>query len=289
MDAANRSSGNRRPVLSVGRDGITLRDYANSYFEVATAATISVYDRAGKRLGTVYLAHPPEPNQTTMDQMLIDLITGVLKTWTGPLPTLAYVTDSGSNEVGFFKDVLQKMKHPVTGKPLQWTRVADFYHVAERVSAMAEALFDTPQHAHAWTRRMLKLLKQPNGASRVLHSAARLYHRRTLGKARAANYWKAYRYIQARTKFLNYYEYGRQHIPLGSGVTEAACKTIFTQRLKLSGMRWTQEGASRILMLRTILMSGTWEATYGRFLSQSKTVIIRTYAKNQANHLQNAA
>ena len=57
---AVKSSGSRKPVLSVGRDGITLRQHRNSFFEVATAATISVYDRSGKRLTTMYLAWPPE-------------------------------------------------------------------------------------------------------------------------------------------------------------------------------------------------------------------------------------
>ena len=44
-------------------------------------------------------------------------------------------------------------------------------------------------------------------------------------------------------------------LPLGSGVTEAACKTVFTQRLKNSGMRWSHDGAKTILTLRTILLS----------------------------------
>lgn len=89
LEKAGNSRGSRKPVLSVGRDGITLRQYANSVFEVATAATISVYDRAGKRLGTVYLAWPPELGQATMDQMLTDILLELFEKWTGPLPRLA--------------------------------------------------------------------------------------------------------------------------------------------------------------------------------------------------------
>ncbi|TWU54727.1 hypothetical protein Poly51_34460 [Rubripirellula tenax] len=43
------------------------------------------------------------------------------------------MTDSGSNETEYFRRVLKKMKHPISGKKLDWTRVADFYHVSERV------------------------------------------------------------------------------------------------------------------------------------------------------------
>ena len=56
-------------------------------------------------------------------------------------------------------------------------------------------------------------------------------------------------------------------MPLGSGVTEAACKTIYTQRLKLSGMRWKKAGAQRILHLRVLQLSGVWDEAYERVLN----------------------
>ena len=93
LQKASSSSGSRKPVLAVGRDGITLREYAHSAFQVATTATVSVYDRQGKRLITVYLAHPPELGQATMDLMLTELLTELLERYDGPLPRLAYVTD----------------------------------------------------------------------------------------------------------------------------------------------------------------------------------------------------
>lgn len=288
---AAESSGARKPVLAVGRDGITLRQYKYSFFEVATAATVSVHDRAGKRIGTVYLAYPPEPGQATMDGMLTDLLLDLFTRFTGPLPRLCYVTDSGSNEVEYYRKVLKKMKHPMTGKRLEWLRIADFYHVSERIWTMAEALFTQGQEqkANAWARRMLKDLKRPSGASRVLHSAASLYHRRRLGKTRKANFWKAYRYLQRRTAHMRYYDYKRDHLPIGSGVTEAACKTIYTQRLKLSGMRWSHTGARRILTLRTILLSGVWTSTFAAYLAGQQNIDIRTYERKQPMTLQNAA
>lgn len=286
---AGESSGSRKPVLCVGRDGITLR-HRLGFFEVATAATVSVYDRAGKRLGTIYLAYPPELGQATMDAMLSGLLEALFSRWSGPLPRLAYVTDSGSNETDYYRRVLRPMTHPITGTKLEWTRVADFYHVSERVWAMADALFTKSQECQsvAWARRMLKNLKRPSGASRVLHSAASLLSRRKLGKTRLENFQKAYRYIQSRTRYMKYQDYQRNHLPIGSGVTEAACKTVFTQRLKLSGMRWSHAGASRILALRTILLSGTWEATYGASL-KNNVASLRPYVPNATMNSQIAA
>ncbi|HYB88238.1 MAG TPA: hypothetical protein VEC76_15375, partial [Streptosporangiaceae bacterium] len=46
-----------------------------------------------------------------------------------------------------------------------------------------------------------------------------------------------------------------------SGVVEAGCKSVIGQRLKLSGMRWTEQGATGILTLRCLDASGNrrWE------------------------------
>jgi hypothetical protein len=55
---------------------------------------------------------------------------------------------------------------------------------------------------------------------------------------------------------------------IGSGLVEAACKTLVTQRLKLSGMRWKQPGAQTILNLRVLQLSGVWEAAYERVLNR---------------------
>jgi len=294
LQQASSSSGSRKPVLAVGRDGITLREYKKSAFKVATAGTVSVYDRCGKRLTTVYLAHPPEPSQTTMDQMLTGLLTELLTRFHGPLPRLAYVTDSGSNETGYFKKVLRRMVHPRTKKRLEWTRVADYYHASERIWAMAEVLFGKgTQATNSWARRMKKLLKKPSGASRVLHSAASHFHRKheakKFSKKKEEEFWKSYRYIQKRTKLMRYDKYSSLHIPLGSGVTEAACKTVFTQRLKNSGMRWSHDGAKTILTLRTILLSKSWATTYSATLKCAYPTKLRPYNKNKQNTTKTAA
>ena len=60
--------------------------------------------------------------------------------------------------------------------------------------------------------------------------------------------------------------YRRRGLPVGSGVTEAACKTVFTQRRKRSGMRWGREGGQVILDLRVLLLSGVWDSAFRPYL-----------------------
>lgn len=267
---AQRQRGSGRPVLSVGRDGITLCTRPHRFCEVATTATLTVYDRRGQRLGTVYLGYVPELGQSTMSDELTALIQEVLRQWTGPLPRLAYVTDAGDSEVKYFRQVLRKMRHPVTNKRLGWQWIVDFYHASERLHTMGVALFGEGREAFAWARRMGKLLKKPNGPFRVLHAAAAAKAQRTLSKRAIKDFRRAYHYLRDRTRYMQYAEFKKLRLPLGSGVTEAGCKTIFTQRLKLSGMTWSKSGAQTILNLRVILLSGIWDTIYTVALSQRR-------------------
>ena len=117
---------------------------------------------------------------------------------------------------------------------------------------------------------MCRWLKtKPGAVNRILHSAAALRSRRVvLGTATA--YREAYGYLRQRIGHLDYKRYKELHLPIGSGVTEAACKTVFTQRLKRSGMTWSVEGGQRIVDLRVLHLSGVWPEVYRSYL-QSKT------------------
>ena len=291
LGLAAASKGRHKPVLSVGRDGITmgLRIKAGTIREVASCGTVTVLDRRGQRLGTVYLAYVPEFGQGTMSKQLTQLLTDVLKRWQGTLPHLSYVTDSGDNETTYYEKVLSRMKHPCTGEKLEWTRVTDYYHASERLWTMAELLFSNTQHATSWVRKMQKWLLKPSGAYRVLHSAAALRSRKQLRGKKLNDFDRAYRYLRDRLPYLRYANYRRLGIPLGSGVTEAGCKTVYTQRLKLSGMRWMKAGAQRILNLRVLRLSGTWDQAYARVLQGIKQPHVRVQAAKTKSTLKNAA
>jgi len=66
---------------------------------------------------------------------------------------------------------------------------------------------------------------------------------------------------------MDYREYRRLGLPIGSGITEAACKTVFTQRFKESGMSWGIAGGGVILTLRLATMSQVWETVYENYLA----------------------
>jgi len=265
---ANKGRGSFQPVLAVGRDGVHVPMTAGGYHE-ASVATLTVFDRRGRRLGTVYLGQMPEYQQETLSEQLTNLIRDVLSQWRGLRPRLAYITDGGWHPVDYYRRVLRPMEDPrQPGVLLIWERVIDFYHAAQYVSKLAAALFGTEAMAKGWARQMRGLLKQPGGATRVLQSAS--YYRARVDMTRADHdaFDKAYRYLRRNRRYMQYERYRREGTPRGSGVTEAGCKTVFTQRLKQSGMRWGNTGGQVVVDLRVLVLSGVYEEVVARHLRQ---------------------
>jgi hypothetical protein len=265
---AEQSRGQHRPVLAAGRDGIMIPMRQDGYQEGSTA-TVSVYDRRRRRLGTIYLGQMPQAKQTILSRTLTALLRATLTAWQGPVPRLAYITDKGSAPDEYYRCVLKKMKHPRADKTLTWEWVLDFYHVCSYLGKMADALFGPKTAAGMqWFAKMRRWLRErPQGAAQVLRSAMQLLERRKMTKAQQAEFWKAYRYVRRHRRLMDYQGYRRRGLPIGSGVTEAACKTVFTQRFKRSGMRWHKESGQVILDLRVIQLSGIWEEAFAADLA----------------------
>jgi hypothetical protein len=66
-------------------------------------------------------------------------------------------------------------------------------------------------------------------------------------------------YFEKNAARMQYPEYRRQHLFVGSGVIEAGCKTVIGSRLKQSGMFWTVRGANAIIALRCCCINGRLE------------------------------
>jgi len=262
---AEQSRGRHRPVLAVGRDGIMVPLRGSGYQEASTA-TVSVYDRRGRRLGTIYLGRMPQAHQAALSADLTALVTGVLARYAGPRPRLAYVTDKGQAQDDYYRRVLRRLRDPQRPQHrLHWEWVLDFFHVCSYVNKLREALFGSG--GQAWFGRMRRWLRdRPQGVANILRSAMQHLTDRSLSRAAEAALWQAYRYLRRHRRWMDYPRYRRQGLPIGSGVTEAACKTLFTQRLKRSGMRWERESGQVIVDLRALHLSGLWADVVDRDL-----------------------
>jgi hypothetical protein len=281
------SRGKHRPVLAAGRDGIMVALRGEGYHEAATA-TVSVYDRRGRRVGTVYLGRMPESGQGTLSEQATALLTGVLAAWHAhgrAAPGLVYVTDAGDHPRTYYRNVLRRLPDPWRpGHALAWAWVVDFWHACGYVQHLAEGLFGAGARAWGHFRKWRRWLRdRTQGVAQVVRSAMWYYNhgpRRT--KAGEALFWKGYRYLRKHAPWMQYAACRRRGLPIGSGVTEAACKTVFAERLKRSGMTWGRAGGQVIVDLRVLVLSGVWQPTHEAYLaSRPQPMIVKEASVGQ--------
>jgi hypothetical protein len=110
-------------------------------------------------------------------------------------------------------------------------RIVDWHHAAEHVASMAELVH--PRQTPAWQKlRKGWIGKLWGGKVDALIRAAR----RLMPPGREQEGEKAVAYFLNHKEFMRYDEYRGKGYFIGSGVVEAACKTLVGQRFKASGL-----------------------------------------------------
>ena len=141
----------------------------------------------------------------------------------------------------------------------------DFYHASEYVGKAAAVMFKgTKKKAEreAWLGNQLHQLKHKQGAvSRLLSVLEEFLSTTLLTNAEDVKTLVAtVTYLQNQKERMKYSYSVKRNWPIGSGVTEAACKTLIKHRLCKSGSRWKDEGALAVLSIRGLrLTPGRWQ------------------------------
>jgi len=155
--------------------------------------------------------------------------------------------------------------------------IVDFYHACEHLKNGCDAAWgeSTQQSMDYFGRLKTWLKERDDGAERVIRI---LRFQCSLAKGNRRKRLEAeltyFRNQQAR---MHYAEYIRLCLPIASGVMEASCKTLVTQRLKRSGMAWTNAGGQAILTLRSLIQSDRWASAWNLLSADfRKTITLRT-------------
>jgi len=143
----------------------------------------------------------------------------------------------------------------------------DYCHAAEHLSLASEALFGKgSEEAKVWYRKYAtKLKKEEHGVRKLLQSMDYYAKALKLPVARQRDLATQRTFFSRNQAKMNYAEFRKEGLPIGSGPIEAACKTIVKARLCRSGMRWSREGGQRILDLRTYVKSNRWDAFWAKY------------------------
>lgn len=140
--------------------------------------------------------------------------------------------------------------------------ILDYYHLAEHVGQAAKACWgEGTEQAQAWRRQMLGALLE-EGASRFLVLLEQTRRPLRAGRKRQV-LSQLEQYVTKRAAMVDYPSFRRRGFDIGSGPTEAFCRTL-TGRLKGSGMRWDAPNAEAMMALASLEHSNLWEHYWNR-------------------------
>lgn len=233
-------------TIAIGMDGAMVLMREDGYRQ-AMSGSIAFYDQEGERLHTDYIATAPEYGKAKFLARMEREITELKKRF----PNACYVgiADGASDNWKFLE------KHTSI-------QITDFYHATEYLTTASHAIYTNQQEKAriAWLEKSCHHLKhQVDAVTSQLNELKRIREQKKLSASNQEKLDSAITYLTNQGKRMDYSTYRSKQLPIGSGVTEAACKTVIKQRLCRSGMRWKDRGASIVLALKCLLQSKRWE------------------------------
>ncbi len=197
-------------------------------------ATLAFCDDQGDLISAIRFGRGPESKKVALKETLRQDVLHILALH--PHLRLAKITDAGGDNWEY------------TATLPSGPEILDFFHATEHLAEALTAIYGEGTFAtrHKFEFLRERLLTEDRGAVAVISALAYLQrkHPRLTKVKTTLNYFRKNKHR------MRYAEWKRDGYMIGSGVVEAACKTLVAQRLKLSGMRWSTKGAQSILTLR---------------------------------------
>jgi hypothetical protein len=135
------------------------------------------------------------------------------------------------------------------------TCIVDLYHAREHLYSLTRSLeFMLGDRKEEWLAARLEDLDY--GYIDGIEAAVRAYPLEGVKKDEAS---RELGYFLNNAPRMRYHWFRSRGLFTGSGVVEAGCKTVVSQRLKQSGMHWSIAGADPIITLRCAEASSQWE------------------------------
>jgi hypothetical protein len=236
---------------------------------MAHCMTIALYNKAGKRLETLFVGGGPGEEAPEGKAAFFERAENWVKRVKELLPGVPMVglSDAASDLEAWI------------GKRVD-VQAIDFYHVSEYITKAAPALISAPwavgskSEAGVLAKALRTQLRdEPDAAQEILglmndHVES---HGATLSQAHREGLDAAITYFTNHQHLMDYARMREKKYPIGSGVTEAACKVIIKQRLSKSGMRWSVDTVDDILSLRALYRSPSrWDAFWAHYAKETK-------------------
>jgi hypothetical protein len=234
----------RVATVAIGVDGTCMLICDQKWREAMTGS-ISLYDKHGERLHTIYAAAAPEYGKETFFDRMKREIDHVKSLY--PRALFVGVADGAKSNWDFLGPHIDE-------------QILDFYHASQYLARAASAICKHAEEREQWLDEQCHNLKHKHhAAQRILRDLEQATTTK-MKPDQKKDLQECITYFGNHLHQMRYARYVENAIPIGSGVTEAACKTLVKQRLCCSGMRWTPAGAQIVLSLRALaLTESRWE------------------------------
>lgn len=218
-----------------------------SGYKEAAIGVVSLHDAEGARLATWRMGRMPEGSKATLKEWLQAELAWLRRERPGIRVVAA--ADGAETNWAFLKTLEPDIE------------VVDYFHVVEYVSRyLSEANGPSTLRTQKKLIEVQRLLLEVKGGARkafAMIDAAR----RAAGQP-VTNEKRGYRtsYFERHKDRMNYAELRAQNIPIGTGVTEGTCRYLVVDRLRRSGMTWSDAGGQAVLSLRSLVVSERFDA-----------------------------
>lgn len=236
--------------IAIGRDGAMMPIRGQGYRE-AMNGTIALYNRDAERMQTIYVSCAPEHGRQSFEEVLDREIQHITATYPGIV------------RIGLGDGARENWTYLSSRTDVE---ILDFYHATEYLSAISVPMAAAGESPDEWLQTACHRLKHDRtGAADLL---VEMQHNRTATTVKAHKLLldTTITYFTNNRARMLYAAYLNKGYPIGSGVTEAACKVMVKQRLCASGMRWTTTRADDMLLLRGLTQTtGRWNQFWKHF------------------------
>jgi hypothetical protein len=235
----------------------------------ASVGTLAFFDKGGRHLQTTYLGRMPEAHKATLEELLTDEAAHVAANRPDLRPVFA--SDGAEGQWAALRRIRQTLPASMQTRAVD---LLDLFHMGEHLQDAADAVYGkaNPKARVARVDWLETLKAYEDGIDKVrqsLRNQGRETTRQKVSKEvnKVLTYLKNNR-LRAAYKFAE-----DNHLPLATGPTEAAAKSLVGVRLKRSGARYSQHGGQTILTLLAAHKSNRFDALWD-------VIVANCYAAN---------
>ncbi|MCL2768424.1 MAG: ISKra4 family transposase [Synergistaceae bacterium] len=134
-------------------------------------------------------------------------------------------------------------------------QIVDLYHAKEHIYDFIKDTFSDEDTRGAKNKEWGALLEE----GKIQELTAEMTRYAGIGEEAEERLEREVNYFKDNTKRMQYGDFKKQGLFVGSGVIEAGCKNVIGKRLKQSGMHWSVRGANAITSLRCSILSGEFK------------------------------